>query len=677
MRDRDDNVSIWTTITIYVNEPLAEDGGDPKPLRQAVAEYIVGEPLLQVGAVEGGYSFTGAIGDEPIPDAFSLGEDGRDLSLILLVGRLGERTLPTVPTATIESAIRTMVSSVEAIAKGELSIPEAGREGVGEYVTTVTDAISRIGLIKVTVVVLGVALPEAMDAREDRLPPLSIAGRPSIPIRVNVTDITSLQEKWEKSSRTGTVDLVLADFVGAPLPCLRTVDGRDGFETLLVVIPGDALANIYYRFKSQVLQKNLRNFLQATGKVNKGIQTTLKEQPERFLAYNNGLTITASAAEFDERGRIVLLRDFQIVNGGQTTASLDYAKRFSRVDLSAVSVQAKITVIDTVADPGFIDDVSKYANSQNKVKMSDFNARDRFQSVLAGLMRDNEDLKWTWDSGESNYWYYEAFRGGYVTAKYQRTGRSRETFERAFPKNQVIDKLELAKVENGWDGYPHYVCRGADNNFALWVKRTHPHTRPEPDVKYCTELVARVLLLREIVARVRDGGYAGFRSQIVAYSYSFLRFLLEKKSSEIDLAKIWSLGYVPPELRDVIDTVIEFVAVFLPAHAGKEDPAQWAKKEVAWEALKRTFDDKRAPRVYTALKTAGLLRTSSFELGAACSRAIDALTKNRAPMSKAQLTEAMGVHDSYWTEIRQALLEKYGIVQIGERNAARYTLSDS
>jgi hypothetical protein len=676
MRDSDNNVSIWTTITSYVNEPPFDDGGDPISLRQAVAEYLVGEPLLQVGTVEGGYSFTGIIGDEPFPDAFSLLEDGNELSLVLLIGRLGERSLPTVPTTLIETAVHSLISSIESICQSGESIPEAGTEGVGEFTYIIQNEISKVQLLSVTVVVLGVALPTALDARRDRIPPIKISNRLTVQVQVETVDIPTLQEQWDKSSNTGTVDLELSEFLGAPLPCLRSTERRDQFETLLTVIPGDALANIYYRYKSRVLQKNLRNFLQATGKVNKGIQKTLKTQPERFLAYNNGLTITASSAVFDERGRIVVLRDFQIVNGGQTTASLDYAKRFNGVDLSSVAVQAKITVIDTASDPSFIDDVSNYANSQNKVKLSDFQARDGFQTALSRLMRDNPRLMWTWESGESNYWYYEAFRGGYLTAKYQRTGRQREQFERIFPKNQVIDKLELAKVENGWDGYPHFVCRGADKNFTEWVKRTRPQSRPEPDMQYCIQLVAKVLLFRAIATRVKDAGYQGFKSQIVSYSYSYLCFLLERRASEVDLDQIWSLGHVPSELGAVLDELIAFVADFLPNNAGREDPAQWAKKETAWMSLKRTLETGRAPRIYPALTAVDLVRPTTFDLGVACARAVEALTKTRVPLNKSQLLEAMWVHDSYWSDVRSVLLNNYGVIQVGGRGGATYTLSD-
>jgi hypothetical protein len=676
MDEQSDTISIWTTIRGFVVEPPDDGGTDIKALRHTVAEYIVGEPLTQVGMVEGGYSFTGVTGAEPIPDAFSIIEDRDELSIVLLVGRLGPRALPTVHAQDIESTVSRAIRAIESIAKGELSIPEAGREGVGEYTSVVTAGISRIRLVSVTVVALGVALPEAFDAREDRLPPITVPNLPPISVRITTVDIPTLQELWNKSFKAGTIDLVFSEFIGAPLKCLRSPDRTAKFETLLAIIPGDVLAKIYTRWNSQVLQKNLRNFLQATGKVNKGIQKTLREQPERFLAYNNGLTITASAVEFDPDDRIVVLKDFQIVNGGQTTASLDYAKRLKGVDLSLVSVQAKITVIDTYADSGFVDDVSNYANSQNKVKLSDFQARDKFQTSLSILMRDNEELMLELEDGQPVYWYYEAFRGGYLTAKYQRSGKKRDEFSRIFPKSQVIDKIELAKIENGWDGYPHLVCRGADKNFTEWVKRTHPQTRPEPDVEYCKRLVSKLIILRETAARVKSNGYSGFKSQITAYAYSYLCFLLERQESEVDLDKVWRSGTTALALGEVLDIVIGYVEKFMRASVGNEDMAQWSKKDSAWADLIDGFENGDYPKVYTRLKTAQLLRPKTFDVSVACGRAIEALKTARNALSKRDLLRAMLIHESRWLEVRRALVENYGVEQVDSRRNAVYRMSE-
>jgi hypothetical protein len=91
------------------------------------------------------------------------------------------------------------------------------------------------------------------------------------------------------------------------------------------------LADIYNDYRSALLERNVRSFLQFNGKVNKGIRDTLKTAPHRFLPYNNGLSTTASSVVLtgasNGTAHIRSLADFQIVNGGQTTASIAAASR--------------------------------------------------------------------------------------------------------------------------------------------------------------------------------------------------------------------------------------------------------------------------------------------------------------------------------------------------------------
>jgi hypothetical protein len=102
-----------------------------------------------------------------------------------------------------------------------------------------------------------------------------------------------------------------------------------------------------------LLERNVRSFLQVRGKVNKGIQQTISETPHRFVAYNNGISATARAVELNEvRKGLYLLKeasDFQIVNGGQTTASIYHAWKKEKTDISSVVVQVKLTLAKDTA----------------------------------------------------------------------------------------------------------------------------------------------------------------------------------------------------------------------------------------------------------------------------------------------------------------------------------------
>ena len=115
--------------------------------------------------------------------------------------------------------------------------------------------------------------------------------------------------------------------------------------------PGEALRLLYEKFGARLLEANVRSFLSVKGKgVNAGIQNTLRSAPERFMAYNNGIVIVADEMRLGKPGDgsagIAWLKGLQIVNGGQTTASIYFAKKkYPDTDLSRVRVPAKIIVM--------------------------------------------------------------------------------------------------------------------------------------------------------------------------------------------------------------------------------------------------------------------------------------------------------------------------------------------
>ena len=644
------------------------DSNEEKSTREIIAEIIFGEVLLETGDIESELTYTGIRTFSGYPDAFVFDEDAKTLRLCLLVGRLGPVSMPNVSPAELSKAENELISFLGQITVGENSFNEQSVEGLGQFVYEFSQVWRDLTKIEVKIVVLG-----KLDIFDDKSvgKVVEIGGLKNIDIDTHVFDIPQLQTQQDLTHKSGTVSLDLLEFLGGPLRCLEVSSGGSEVKTYLAIFPGEALAEIYGRYRTRVLQKNLRNYLQATGKVNKGILKTLQEMPERFLAYNNGLTITASSVQLNSAGNIVSLEDFQIVNGGQTTASLDHAKRFLGLSLEKVSVQAKINVIDVKSHPTFIDDVSNFANSQNKVKVSDFASRDSFQERLSELMRDNEELLCEWSNGDKNYWYYEAFRGGYLAEKYSRTGQAQRQFEFVFPKKQVIDKIELAKVENAWDGYPHFVCRGADMNFAEWVKRTKPHSRSQPTIEYCRELIAKVILFQSFSELVKSQDYPAFRSQILAISYAYFRFLLEKKGLEIDLSKIWDLGTTSEDLNEVILEVIMWTQRVLTTASGGYDPAQWAKKPIAWEKIQSVMSP-APPKILSKLHNLDLLRSLSFNFDVACAKAINAIEKSSEGLVKREILSEINIDENYWEDVRRSLLKDHDVVLVKSGGVSRY-----
>ncbi|MCF8814477.1 AIPR family protein, partial [Xanthomonas campestris pv. campestris] len=140
----------------------------------------------------------------------------------------------------------------------------------------------------------------------------------------------------------------------------------------------------------------------------KGIRATLRKEPEMFFAFNNGLTVTVSELETraSELGgtEITKATGLQIVNGGQTTASLYWASK-AGADLSKVRVQMKLSRLPEDGFEDAVHNIARFANAQNAVSASDLFAGHPYFKRLEGISRGT--LAPPAKSGEGNtYWFF-------------------------------------------------------------------------------------------------------------------------------------------------------------------------------------------------------------------------------------------------------------------------------
>lgn len=316
------------------------------------------------------------------------------------------------------------------------------------------------------------------------------------------------------------VDLRQQPAGGLPSVCLET--GDEGFQTWVTVFPGRLLADLYDEYGSQLLELNVRSYLQARGKVNKGILETLRHHPEDFIAYNNGITVVAeevlSGTLNDGNHGIYAFKGMQIVNGGQTTASIHRAAHEFGADLSRVFVQGKVTVVDPARFQDVVPFISQYSNTQNKVSTSDLSANHPFHIGMQRVSR----REWTPD--QQSHWFYERARGSYQTAKIRvgTTPARRREFERREPPHQRFTKEDLAKFENAWRGEPHWVSRGAQKNFVHFMERIDKLPDGwEPTLDEYRRYVAKGILFREVQRIVRSiDSITAYRINVSAYTAS-------------------------------------------------------------------------------------------------------------------------------------------------------------
>jgi AIPR protein len=368
------------------------------------------------------------------------------------------------------------------------------------------------------------------------------------------------------------------------------------------VIPAEILASLYGKYGARLLEQNVRSFLQARGKVNQGIRTTILSEPQMFFAYNNGITATAQDVQItagDGGLQIAGIRDLQIVNGGQTTASLFHTRRKDKVGLKDIFVQMKLSVIDSAESELVVPRISEYANTQNRVNAADFFSNHPFHIRIETFSRR------LWAPAQQGAqretrWFYERARGQYADAQAKLSPPEQRRFKAENPKPQMFTKTDLAKFENVWDDHPKWVNLGAQKNFARYAGRIGKEWTKSPDgfnEFYFRRAIARGILFRATEKLVSDQLWynGGYRANIVAYAIACLNEVCRRLDKSIDFSKVWNLQSLPPRLQEAIVIAAKHVnddIVHPPA--GISNISEWCKKDQCWTQLQGTLDKLQA-----------------------------------------------------------------------------------
>ena len=167
------------------------------------------------------------------------------------------------------------------------------------------------------------------------------------------------------SFRKDPVEIDVRDYGLDGIQCIKAEIGSDGYSAYLAIVPGQFLSEIYKKYGPALLESNVRSFLNVRGAVNKGIRGTILNERNNFFTYNNGISTIASEIETSQipgKGLcITKFTDFQIINGGQTTASLASASIKDNAPLDKIFVQMKLTILSE-ENPEFVSNISRYAN---------------------------------------------------------------------------------------------------------------------------------------------------------------------------------------------------------------------------------------------------------------------------------------------------------------------------
>ena len=455
-------------------------------------------------------------------------------------------------------------------------------------------------------------------------------------VELHVWDINRIFGVVDSATQKESIDIVLSDLGFEGIPCVKAVEYHDvtadievapkydediddtvdneeekpeniiTYSSYLAVVPGTVLNTLYLEFGSRLLEGNVRSFLSVRGKVNKSIQNTIKNYPEMFFAYNNGIAATATevdTVQTSEGMKITRIKDLQIVNGGQTTASIANTllslRKGETADISRLFVPMKLSVLDHAMSERIIPKISEYSNSQNKVDASDFFSNHPFHIRMEDYSR-RTPAPAVHGNQYQQYWFYERTRGQYNQGKMKfkpkNMARQLRQYETKYPESQVIKLVDLAKFMEIYFSNPDVVSKGKQaivKAFSEEVKKQWAKSDVVFNPYYYKRVVALAIIFKATDDIIRQTEWykakRSYKANIIAYTMSIIFYEIRNsyKGYELDFIRIWNKQEIYPELAEQISILCTEVYEFITRDDRlRENVTEWCKKEECWKRAK-------------------------------------------------------------------------------------------
>ena len=428
--------------------------------------------------------------------------------------------------------------------------------------------------------------------------------------------------------------------IAPKIQCLKVDDNNPYVDTYIAIISGDVLAKIYNQYRTLLLEKNVRAFLRNKSKVNQRIMSTIKNKPEMFFSYNNGISTTASEVELKQNGRVqylTKLKDWQIVNGGQTTASIASAKN---CDLTKVFVQMKVSVVkDKEKYDDIVKDISRSANSQTGIKPSDFDSGEEFLIKLEKLSKEE------FTPVSNTKWFFERMRGQYTDIRGTLNKIEEDRFKKEFPKRNLLTKIDVAKVMVIWDMKPHIACNSREKCFASYMSGLRKN-QEKIGSAYWHKVVSLSILYKNIeVCFERRCGQKGFKSRTTAYTMSAISHLTNQ---ELDLDYIWKNEKVQPQLEEIIERLV----VKVNNQLDLDNSRSFTKNSKCWDDIQEMINTETIP--------------NSLQLSS--NNNLDFYTE----VEKNIIEQANAISQEYWKAVLEWDKKEKALAQIEKRAISNY-----
>ena len=431
------------------------------------------------------------------------------------------------------------------------------------------------------------------------------------------------------------------------IPCIKAeMSGSLDYDAYLAIVPGQFLHNIYYEHGSRLLEGNVRSFLSNRGKINKGIRETIRKEPTKFFTYNNGIACTAAKISLSEDGRFITsMEDLQIINGGQTTASMTSAVLKDKLPLDNIFIPMKLTVIKNDDYDTMIQNISRYANSQNPVKEADLFSNHPFHRTFETLSKKVAAPIYG-DNVNNTFWYYERSRGKYEQEQLKFVRKSeKDAFFRKYPKSQVIKKEELAKYFTcGELLRPDIVSKGSAKCMSFFAEYIDEKYQKNPEYfndEFYRMAICFVILFRttdKIVNKAEWYSVGGYKLNIVPYTISKLIQSIPKGYC-LDYDLIWKKQQLYPSLNAQIEKIARITNEFIQKSNGII-VTEYCKKEDTWKkykdvsiSLDKSFLDDLASKEIIESKIQSSIKEKKLEKDVNC------------------MVEVYNLGSTYWTNL--------------------------
>lgn len=386
----------------------------------------------------------------------------------------------------------------------------------------------------------------------------------------------------------GNREVLVVDFenlFGQRLEAIKAAD-ENFFESYLCVLPGNIISDLYKEFSTRLLEKNVRSFLQFPKKgVNSGIRDTIKWEPEKFIAFNNGLTITATGKEIiEENGRCFIksLSDFQIVNGGQTTATIYFSQK-ENIPVDGIKVMAKINIVKHATEAeldDLISNISTYSNAQSRVSKVDLKARSLPMVKLKALSDSIVTPKGV-------KWFFERAKGE-LNTMIRKSGR-KESILKKYPKERRFTKEELAKYYTAWGKTPFKVKKGGEKVFREFIEEITGETKVKPPTinrSFYENLISRILLFRGMEKIYADNKIGNLRAAVIPYSISVIYGITDDSENHFfDFSKLWLSEGLEQDLSDYLLELMKLMNDLIKKYATSDDPSENSKTKELWDRI--------------------------------------------------------------------------------------------